>query len=381
MSANNHYNAQHPYQATVHAVRPLNGPGSAKDTRHLEIAVDHSHLSHLPGDSLGVLPRNNPDLVERIIAWLGAADDEKVILAKHNQPLPLREALSRAEITRVPKTLLTSAAALTQDATLSALADPAHNDLRKAFCDGRDLWDVLALLPHGCISAIDLCAHLRPLLPRLYSIASSATAHPQQVHLTVSIVRWESHERLREGVASSYLGLRAPMGSTLDVFVHHAKKFQLPQDPSTDIIMVGPGTGIAPFRAFMQERIAQAASGRHWLFFGDQHAASDFLYGDEFTAMHADGSLQRLDLAFSRDQEHKIYVQHRMLEAGADLWRWIDDGAYFYVCGDALRMAKDVDQALLHIVSEHGGMSLEDAQQYIKAMKKGGRYLRDVYAI
>ncbi|TVR11220.1 MAG: hypothetical protein EA401_11305 [Planctomycetota bacterium] len=381
MSDQKPYSAQNPYQGIVHSQRCLNGAGSAKDTRHIEVRVDGQLLPHRPGDSLGVLPRNNPELVERIIAWLGTADDTMVTLAKHSSPLPLREALCRGEITRIPKTLLDQVAERSSDASLRALADPQATDLRKAFCDGRDLWDVLALLPHGCLSPTELCAHVRPLLPRLYSIASSPLAHPNQIHLTVGIVTWESHGRVREGVASSYLGLRAPVGSSLEVFVHHAKKFQLPEDPQTDIIMVGPGTGIAPFRAFLQERLALGAQGRHWLFFGDQHVATDFLYGDEFSALHSDGSLHQLDLAFSRDQDYKIYVQHRIIERGEQLWRWIDDGAHFYVCGDALRMAKDVDQALHQIIRDHGGMDEDGAKQYVKAMKKGGRYLRDVYAI
>jgi sulfite reductase (NADPH) flavoprotein alpha-component len=216
---------------------------------------------------------------------------------------------------------------------------------------------------------------------RLYSIASSIDAHPEQVDLTVGVVAWESHGRPRGGVCSSYLGLRRQPGDEIGVFVHEGKNFRLPEDGSTDIIMVGPGTGIAPFRAFLEQRIQDRAAGRNWLFFGDQHEATDYLYREQFEAWKADGKLDRIDLAFSRDQAEKVYVQHRMAEQAAELWAWLDGGAHFYVCGDALRMAKDVDAMLHTIAQEQGGMDEDAAKAWIKDLKKAKRYQRDVYAV
>ncbi|TVR47009.1 MAG: sulfite reductase subunit alpha [Planctomycetota bacterium] len=375
------YNAKHPYQATISEIRELNGAGSQKDTRHVIIYLGEEGPQYVPGDSLGILPRNNPELVQRVIDWLGAKADESVDLPKGGGTLPLSEALQCLEISKVPKNLLQPLSAHTNDEVLRKLADPTEKELLTAYCDGRDLCDILAVCRPGALSAQELVDGLKPLLPRLYSIASSPRAHPGEVHLTVGVVTWESHGRLREGVASSYLGRRSCSGSKVEVFVHHSKNFGLPEDPATDIIMVGPGTGIAPFRAFLEERRIVGGSGRNWLFFGDQHSATDYLYHEEMASLQQEGILHRVDLAFSRDQGHKVYVQHRMLERGAELWRWIQGGAIFYVCGDALRMAKDVDAALHQVVQEHGGMSHEDAVVFVKQLKKDKRYLRDVYAV
>ena len=381
MSAADTYNLKNPYQATVLAAEPLNGAGSSKDTRHVVIELGTEGPSYEPGDSLGVLAKNDPALVEQVITWIGAQGDETVTMPKTGEEKPLRAALERLELTKVPKPLLKTVAERSDKPEISALADASNKEAIAAYSDGRDVVDLLNELEPGTLSAQEVVDGMKALLPRLYSIASSPGVNPGQVHLTVGVVSWESHGRERQGVASAYLGHRCSDQAKADVYVHHSKSFKLPEDPTTDIIMVGPGTGIAPFRAYLQEREHAQASGRNWLFFGDQHAATDYLYADEFAAMQERGTLNRVDLAFSRDQEHKVYVQNRMLENAAELWSWLDGGAKFYVCGDALRMAKDVDAALHQIVAEQGNMDEAAAKDYIKKMKKDKRYLRDVYAV
>jgi sulfite reductase (NADPH) flavoprotein alpha-component len=246
--------------------------------------------------------------------------------------------------------------------------------------DGVDVLDFLREHPEVVFGAEEFVATLRKLQPRLYSIASSPRVTPETIHLTVAAVRYRLRGRARKGVASTFLADRLEVGETIPVFLHSAKGFRMPEDPSAPMIMVGPGTGVAPFRAFLQDREASGAPGKSWLFFGDQRRATDFLYGDEFEKMAASGLLARLDTAFSRDQEEKVYVQHRMLEHGAELWKWIaEEGAYFYVCGDAKRMAKDVDAALKRIAIERGGLSEEEATEFLDGMKRAKRYRRDVY--
>ena len=242
-----------------------------------------------------------------------------------------------------------------------------------------DLLDLLQAFPSARPAPQQLVSALGRLQPRLYSIASSPKAHEEQVHLTVSVVRFERRDRVRKGVASTFLAERAESGADVAAYVQKAHNFRLPADPQTPIVMVGPGTGIAPFRAFLEERRAVGAPGRNWLFFGEQRRAHDYLYADEFEAWHSDGFLTRLDTAFSRDQAEKIYVQNRMLSHGGALWRWLEDGAHFYVCGDAKRMARDVDNALLEIAATHGGRSPADAKAYLTALARAGRYQRDVY--
>jgi sulfite reductase (NADPH) flavoprotein alpha-component len=254
-------------------------------------------------------------------------------------------------------------------------------DDKEAFNDfiwGRELIDLVTDYPADFSDGEDFVAVLKKLQPRLYSIASSPDAHPGEVHLTVGIVRYESLGRERGGVCSTFLADRCE-GKTLGVFVHTNKAFRMPEDDATPIIMVGPGTGIAPFRAFLEDRKVKGSKGPCWLLFGNPYQATDFLYEEELTALQADGVLTRLDTAFSRDQAHKIYVQDRMIEQGAELWKWLSEGARFYVCGDASRMAKDVDAAMLKVVEEHGGMSAEEAAEYVKQMRKEKRYCRDVY--
>lgn len=321
-----------PFPARLKTNRLLNGVGAAKETRHFEIVLDGSGLEYEAGDALGVVPTNCPEFVQEILDAAGLAGEEAV------DGMSLR-------------------AALTQK-----------------YC----LQTFLSQLPARGTSAENLVRPLRKLQPRLYSISSSPKAHPGEVHLTVGIVRYECAGRARKGVCSTFLADRVG-GGTVPVFIHRSPKFRLPADPQTSVIMIGPGTGIAPFRAFLEERRATGAIGRNWLFFGDQHAATDFLYREELEAFLREGVLTRLDVAFSRDQAEKVYVQHRMAEHAAELWAWLQGGAALYVCGDAKRMARDVDDALHKIVASAGARSDAEAAEYIKNLKASQRYLRDVY--
>ena len=293
---------------------------------------------------------------------------------------PLREALiHHYEITRIPQPLLKAAAEKSGDAGLQKLFSPdANGDLAK-FLWGREIIDLLHGHPAAKFAPTEFVALLKKLQPRLYSISSSPKAHAGEVHLCVGVVRYDSLGRPRKGVCSTYLAERVPAGGAVPVFMHHNKNFRPPANPDAPMIMVGPGTGIAPFRAFLEERRASGAKGKNWLFFGDQRASTDYLFRDELDAMQRDGSLTRLDLAFSRDQAEKIYVQNRMLEHAKEVYAWLQEGGGFYVCGDASRMAKDVDAALHQVIQIAGGKSAEEATAYVAALKKEKRYQRDVY--
>ena len=332
------FGKSNPFPAVLKTNRVLNAPASAKETRHLEIVLEGSGLEYEVGDALGVVPSNCPDFVREILDAAGL-DGEEAVTAPDGTEMPLRLAL-----------------------------------LQKF-----DLKPFLADLPPKAASATQFVAPLRKLQPRLYSISSSLKAHPGEVHLTVAVVRYELNGRARKGVCSTFFADRVGPETKVPVFVHKSPSFKLPPDGSRPIIMVGPGTGVAPFRAFLEERRAIAATGKNWLFFGDQRAAYDFLYREELEAMKNDGLLARLDTAFSRDQEQKIYVQDRMLENAGEIWSWLQEGGYFYVCGDAKRMAKDVDAALHKIAETAGGLSVEQAADYVKQLKSEKRYLRDVY--
>ena len=373
------WSLKNPYTATVTARRALNGAGSAKDTQHIEIAIGDDGPRHHSGDSLGVLAHNDPELVQAIIDALGADGDEPVADSDGNHG-PLRQILERRDIAKVNKPLCRLIADL-GDPEMARLQEAEHKDELAEFRSGRDLLDMVTGFVDRGLTPTNVAGCLGKLAPRLYSIASSPMAHPGEVHLTVGVVHFEARGRVRKGVCSTYLGERCAADDTIECYVHHSKNFALPDDGATPIIMIGPGTGIAPFRAFLQERRATGASGRNWLFFGDQHRATDYLYGDEFAAMQQDGLLSRVDLAFSRDQDHKIYVQHKMAEAEREFWTWLEDGAHLYVCGDALRMAKDVDTELLRIAAEIGGLGEDGAKDYVKQLKKDKRYQRDVYAV
>jgi sulfite reductase (NADPH) flavoprotein alpha-component len=350
-----------PFPAPVLTVRPLNAPGSAKEVNHVEFDLSAAgpSLAYEAGDALGVIPQNCPQLVAEILTALGA-DGEEAVSTPAGE-LPLRRALTEHfDLGKPPAPLLEALG-------LSATTPPPH-----------DLLDALRAAPTKPI-VTKLVTFCKKLQPRLYSISSSPKAHPGQVHLTVGAVRYELGGRARKGACSTFLAERAlPLGK-VGVFVHSNKAFRPPADPALPMIMVGPGTGIAPFRAFLQERAATHAPGKNWLFFGDQKAATDFLYADELHALRASGVLTRLDLAFSRDQPEKIYVQHRMLEHAAELFAWLEQGAHFYVCGDASRMAKDVDAALHQIIERAGSRSPSEAAAYVQSLKAAKRYQRDVY--
>ncbi len=380
MSTEGAYSRKNPFPATLTVNRKLTLEGSEKDTRHFEISLQGSGLTYEVGDSLGVFPQNDPALVSQILERLGFSGDE-IVPNPAKEMVPIRQALTKDYIITAPDKKLLGAIAEKDDSAtfLKDLLDPAVKTQLDEYLWGRDVLDPLLEFTQAQFTPEEFVGCLRKLQPRLYSIASSQKVVGESVHLTVAVVRYESFNRPRAGVCSSYLAERAEGEGKVPVFVHTAKHFRVPADMSKDIIMVGPGTGIAPFRAMLQERQATGATGRNWLFFGEQRSATDFFYRDEFEKYQADGVLTRLDTAFSRDQDYKIYVQHRMLEASKELFEWLEGGATFYVCGDASRMAKDVDQALHQIVEKEGGRSPEEAIAYIDGLKKEHRYLRDVY--
>jgi sulfite reductase (NADPH) flavoprotein alpha-component len=378
------YTKDNPLPAKLLENRVLNKDGSSKDTRHLVVDIAGSSLTYSVGDSLGVYAANRPQIVEEIIWLLGATGNEPVMPPRLTAPVSLREALTtKLSLAGPTKKILETFAAKTTDVKeqtqLAALLAPGAEELRETFLGQREFIDLLEEFPGVKLTPQEFTDHLRRLMPRLYSIASSPVLYPGQVHLTVAPVRYESNGRRRYGVCSTFLADRVTRRKTLiPVFVAESH-FGLPADPTKDIIMVGPGTGVAPFRAFVQERVATKAAGRNWLFFGDQHEATDYLYGDEWKRLLTEGRMARVDLAFSRDQAQKVYVQDRMRETAAELWAWIKGGALFYVCGDAHRMAKDVDVALHEIIAGQGGLDPAQAADYVKQMKKDKRYQRDVY--
>jgi sulfite reductase (NADPH) flavoprotein alpha-component len=350
------------------AAHRLTGAGSAKDVRHVVLDLSESGLSYEPGDSLSVAAANDPALVAAVLAALGATGDAAL----------QDELLHRRDIARpLDRTLDLLAGAAKHAGQAAALRALADGDDGAEPADA-DLLDLLAAFPSARPPVADLVASLPALKPRLYSIASSPLACPGRVELCVGVVRDTRRGRARDGVASCHLAFRADADTPVTAHVQ-ASHFRLPADGATPVIMVGPGTGIAPFRAFLQHRERTGAKGRAWLFFGDQRSGTDFLFGEEIAAWQATGVLQRLSLAWSRDGAQKVYVQHRMAEDAADLWRWLQDGAHFYVCGDALRMAKDVDAALRAIAQSEGGMSADQARDWIVGLARQGRYQRDVY--
>jgi sulfite reductase (NADPH) flavoprotein alpha-component len=369
---------QNPFPGKLVVNRSLCGEGSAKDTRHFEIDLTGWGLSFEVGDSLAVYATNDPALVDEIIHALGTGGDETVPAAKTQKPL--REALLRDySITQPTPKFLKAIAERSSAPLLKELLAPARKQDLENYVWGMELIDFLAGYPSAKFALEEFVGLLTKLQPRLYSVASSLRAYPEQVHFIVDVVRYESHGRLRKGVCSSFLAERAE-NAPVPVYPSLAKHFHLPEGGNVPLIMVGPGTGVAPFRAFLQDRQATGTNGKNWLFFGAQKQHCDFYYKDEFERFKQDGILTRLDCAWSRDQAHKIYVQHKMLENAAEIWRWIDsEGAQFFVCGDARRMAKDVDAALHRIVQEQGGKGIEEANAYVEKLKSDKRYKRDVY--
>ena len=380
------FSKDNPFPALLTENRMLTQPGSAKETRHFVVSLAGSGLHYKAGDSLGVFPSNRAEEVAEIIQRLGVTGDELVApqALKLPAPMPLRDVLTHKVALagpprRIIETLAAKATAPAEQAKLTALLSPESKEALVAFLDDREFVDLLAEFPSAKLTPQEFVDHQRRLMPRLYSIASSSRVHPQEIHLTVAVVRYQTNGRARAGVCSTFLADRALVGSTpTPVFVSHSH-FGPPEDGAKDCIMIGPGTGIAPFRAFLQDRVATGATGRNWLFFGDQKRATDFLYEDEWQNYLAQGQLARLDTAFSRDQSAKIYVQDRMRENAADLWQWLQGGASFFVCGDAKRMAKDVDLALHEIIAAQGNLTPAAAADYVKQLKKDKRYQRDVY--
>jgi sulfite reductase (NADPH) flavoprotein alpha-component len=364
--------------ATTRLLRsePLNRPGAEKQTQNVVLSLAGTGLDYSPGDSLGVWPVNNGEEVELVLAILRAKGSEEVTLPS-GERASVREALLKRCNLREPS-----------DELLALLSRCARDDIEATrlarMADGEDgaghdVFDLLVKFRSARPPVADFVLALGALQPRLYSIASSLKCHPGEVHLTVAVVRYELRARGYQGLASCFFADRLRRGARVPVYVQRSHGFALPADPAAPIVMVGPGTGVAPFRAFLQERAATGAPGKNWLFFGNQRCELDYLYRGELEGYAKRGVLTRLDTAFSRDQGHKVYVQHRMREQGAELWRWLDGGAYFYVCGDAQRMAKDVDDALHEIAGERGGMGPERAAEYVAGLAKAGRYCRDVY--
>ena len=360
----------------------LNARGSGKDTRHISISLLGSGLEYRVGDALGIIPRNCYELVDRIILTLNCLGNEKVKIDGDGETSLRAALISKLDLRRGSEKLLVRLLEISRNQSdrrllYDLLADNAAK--AKDYLNDNDLLDVLEDFPHTRLDAQDLVDTLSKLAPRLYSISSSPKENPGEVHLTVGVVRYKIGGRLRRGVASTFLAERVPLGMSLPVFIQPASHFTIPAQPGVPIIMVGPGTGIAPFRAFLQERRALGDTGKNWLFFGDQRRKYDFLYSEEFVAMQESGFLTRMDLAFSRDQEEKVYVQTRMLEQSKELFAWLEEGAHFYVCGDAKRMAKDVDDALRQVIAKEGGLTPEEAKAYLDRMKDEKRYQRDVY--
>ncbi|GLF90811.1 sulfite reductase [NADPH] flavoprotein alpha-component [Bacillus safensis] len=379
-AAASEYSRTNPFYAEVLENINLNGRGSNKETRHLELSLEGSGLVYEPGDSLGIYPTNDPALVDELLTTCGWNAEEAVTVHKNGDTLPLKEALtSHFEITVLTKPLLQKIASFTKSEDLHALLAEGNKEKLKAYIAGRDLVDAARDFGPFEGTAADFTAILRKIPARLYSIASSLKANEEEVHLTIGTVRYDAHGRERQGVCSILCAERLEPGDTLPVYIQHNQNFKLPENPDVPIIMVGPGTGIAPFRSFIQEREEIGANGKSWLFFGDQHFVTDFLYQTEWQKWLKDGVLTKMDVAFSRDSEEKVYVQHQMKKQSKELYEWLEQGAYVYVCGDEKHMAHDVHATLLSIIQEEGVMSKEKAESYLANLQQQKRYQRDVY--
>ncbi|USC07788.1 NADPH-dependent assimilatory sulfite reductase flavoprotein subunit [Klebsiella variicola] len=369
------YTKEAPLSATLSVNQKITGRDSEKDVRHIEIDLGDSGLRYQPGDALGVWYQNDPQLVKELVELLWLKGDEPVTV--DGKTLPLAEALEwHFELTVNTATIVENYATLTRSESLLPLVgDKAQ---LQHYAAATPIVDMVRFSP-AQLDAEALIGLLRPLTPRLYSIASSQAEVESEVHVTVGVVRYEIEGRARAGGASSFLADRVEEDGEVRVFIEHNDNFRLPANPETPVIMIGPGTGIAPFRAFMQQRAADGAQGKNWLFFGNPHFTEDFLYQVEWQSYVKEGLLTRIDLAWSRDQQQKVYVQDKLREQGAELWRWINDGAHIYVCGDANRMAKDVEHTLLEVIAEYGAMDAEAADEFLSELRVERRYQRDVY--
>ncbi|WP_105995378.1 assimilatory sulfite reductase (NADPH) flavoprotein subunit [Staphylococcus agnetis] len=368
----------HPFQAEVLENISLNGRGSNKETRHIELSIEDMNESYEAGDCLVVLPQNAPQLVTQLIEVLGWESNTPTQTNEDGDTLPLEEALTHHfEISKLTVPLIQNAAAHFGNDDLSSLAD--DKEAIRAYIEGRDLIDLLNDFVTTDLAPEDLYKLLRKLPPREYSIASSYELEPDEVHLTVGAVRYTAHGRERHGVCSIHFAERLQPGDTVPVYLKHNPNFKFPTDPEQKVIMIGPGTGVAPFRAHLQDREARDWKGHTWLFFGEQHFTTDFLYQTEWQTWLKDGYLEKMDVAFSRDTEEKVYVQHRIQENAATFNQWLEDGASIYICGDEKHMAHDVHQTIVNIISRMRHISLEEAEDILKQMKKDKRYQRDVY--
>ncbi|MBS4169696.1 MULTISPECIES: sulfite reductase [unclassified Neochlamydia] len=378
------YNRHYPFFATIKERYNLTREESTKNTQHLVLDIKGSGLTYKVGDSLGIFPINPQDIVNKTLGAMRAQGLELIISKHTGKSMSLREFLTtKANVTDLSKKLLSMLAQRQtnqkkKEALEAVLAEGAQEKF-KAYLQSHELWDILEENHEVVFALQELCNMLMPLLPRLYSISSSMSAVGEEVHLTVGVLKYHTNGYQRVGVCTHYLCETVPLHQpVVPIYIQPHHGFTLPSHSDTPIIMIGPGTGVAPFRAFMQERMAKEAQGKNWLFFGECNRATDFFYADYWTSLERQGKL-RLDVAFSRDQQEKIYVQHRMLMQGADLYRWINEGAYIYVCGDAARMAKDVESALHEIIQVHGKKSEAEAKALVKHLRNEKRYLRDIY--
>jgi len=374
-SVKSEYSKKHPFTANLIESQKITGRESVKDIRHIEISLEGSGIQYQPGDALGVWFTNDANMVDELLNLLSI--DNAAIVSVDDTELTVREALiDKFELTQSYAGFVIAYADVLQNDDLTKLiADKAK---LRAYLAERQIIDVVRDFPTS-LSAEQLLTGLRKISPRLYSIASSQDEVEEEVHLTVALVEYEAYGHLHQGGASGFLSQRLEADGDLRVFVEHNNNFRLPEDNNTPVIMIGPGTGIAPFRAFMQQREAEDAQGKSWLFFGNPNYTQDFLYQVEWQSFVKSGVLDKVSLAFSRDQEQKIYVQHRMLEQGEEFYQWLEQGAHVYVCGDANRMAKDVNDAMLTILEQHGNKSREEAEKYINELRRAKRYQKDVY--
>ena len=373
------YTRNNPFQSEVLTNYLLTAPGSEKETRHVELSIEDG-MTYTPGDAVGILPENRRQAVDEVLEVLKFTGTERV-LDHYKVEIDLDEALrTRLAIGKLTRGSVTQFAKLApENPGLKAMTGQEGKALAEEYCYGREFVDLATDYPGLVEKPQQLFQILARLTPRMYSISSSQLAHPDNVQTTVRVVRYDAHGRERQGLCSGHLGERAPEGGTIPIFLHANGQFRLPEDSSAPVIMIGPGTGIAPFRSFLEERQAKGETGDNWLFFGEQRRSLDYLYQEQFETMHKDRFLTRLDTAFSRDQAKKIYVQDRIQEHAAEVYAWLERGAYFYVCGDATRMAKDVELALLDAIAKGANGTLDHAAEYLAAMKKDKRYQRDVY--
>ena len=377
------YTRNSPYLSTMLVNYVLTDKDSEKETRHIELSLEDG-MVYTPGDAVGIQPTNRDSEVEAVLKVLGFTGDEKVLDFFKKEDTVENALRTKLHIGKLTRGSVNNYAKIAPEGTpglqfLKGLAGQDNKSRAEEYVWGREFVDLITERPGGITDPQQLFTVLQRLTPRMYSIASSQAKFAETVHTTVRVVRYHTHNRDRQGLCSGHLGERADEGATVPIFLHANANFRLPEDPNAPVIMVGPGTGVAPFRAFLEHRQAHGHTGDNWLFFGEQRQSSDFLYKEEFLAMQADGTLTRLDTAFSRDQHKKIYVQDRMKEHAAELFAWLERGAYFYICGDATRMAKDVEQTLLDTIANGKNCSPAHATEYLNDLKKARRYQLDVY--